>query len=106
MRYAIISDIHSNFQALEAVLELVGRLEVEQVICLGDIVGYGADPSPCIARVRQECSSVIKGNHDAAAVGETSVETFNLAARWAADWTQERLDQSELDYLRQLPMRA
>jgi len=104
LRYAVISDIHGNFQALEAVLELIDRLETDSVICLGDIVGYSADPSSCIDRVRARCSTVIMGNHDAAAVERTSIAFFNPVAREAALWTRSVLNPEEKDYLSQLPL--
>ncbi len=104
LRCAIISDIHGNFQALEAVFELIDRLETDRIICLGDIVGYGADPSFCIERVRARCSTVIIGNHDAAAVELTSIAFFNPVAREAALWTRSVLNTEEKDYLAQLPL--
>jgi diadenosine tetraphosphatase ApaH/serine/threonine PP2A family protein phosphatase len=106
LRYAIISDIHGNFQALEAVLELIDRLAPDRIICLGDIVGYGADPSLCIERVRHRCSTVIMGNHDAAAVELTSIAFFNPVAHEAALWTRAALNDDEKDYLKQLPLTA
>ncbi|MBN2289838.1 MAG: metallophosphoesterase family protein, partial [Candidatus Glassbacteria bacterium] len=106
LRYAVISDIHGNLQALEAVLEKIDRLEPDRVICLGDIVGYGADPSACIELVRAQCSAVIMGNHDAAAVERTSIAFFNPVAREAALWTREVLNAREKEYLKQLPLTA
>lgn len=103
MRYAIISDIHGNLQAAEAVLGLIERLDVGQIVCLGDIVGYGGDPSRCVDLVRRFCSRVIIGNHDAGAVGLTSVDYFNPAAREAVLWTDMVLSDEERDYLRNLP---
>ena len=106
MRYAIISDIHSNRQALETVLEHITRLGIERIICLGDLVGYGGDPSACIDLVRGRCETVIMGNHDAAAVELTPVEYFNPAAFWAALWTRGQVSASEKEYLRGLPYTA
>ena len=106
MRYAIISDIHGNLQALQEVLSLIGRQEVDRIVCLGDIVGYGADPSACIDLVRKECCSVIMGNHDAAAVGLTSIEYFNPVAREAALWTGKVLTDEQREYLSQLPYKG
>ena len=106
MRYAIISDIHSNLQALETVLENISRLGIERILCLGDIVGYGGDPSACIALVSRRCETVIMGNHDAAAVELTPVEYFNPVAFQAALWTSERLAEEEKEYLRALPYSA
>ena len=106
MRYAIISDIHANIQALQEVLKLIDTLEVDSLVCLGDIVGYGGDPSPCIELIRQRCPEVIMGNHDAAAVGLTPIDYFNPAAQEAAIWTSEVLSAQERKYLTQLPFQA
>ena len=106
MRYGIISDIHGNFQALEAVLERIDGLETDRIICVGDVVGYGAEPSACIERVRERCSTVIMGNHDAAAVDLTSVAFFNPVAREAALWTRSVLNEQEKEYLSRLPLTA
>jgi len=105
LRYAIISDIHSNLQALQEVLSLIDRLAVDRIICLGDIVGYGGDPALCIELVRQKCFQVILGNHDAAAVGLTSVAYFNPVAREAALWTGRVLTPREKSYLSGLPLK-
>ena len=69
MLIRIISDIHSNYQALKAVLNDPPGKGADRTFCLGDVVGYGADPSSCIERVRQECDIVVAGNHDAGAAG-------------------------------------
>ncbi len=104
MHTLVISDIHANLTALEAVLADAGA--VEAVWCLGDLVGYGPDPNECIERIRElpnlEC---IVGNHDAAAVGCIEVEAFNPDARKTVLWTQERLTQANKDYLLGLPER-
>ncbi len=104
MIIAIISDIHGNLEALEKALELIDQVEVDEVLCLGDVVGYGADPNECIDRVRSRCSVVLLGNHDAAAVGLTSVEYFNTHARRAAFWTRDRLTEENTEYIRSLPL--
>jgi diadenosine tetraphosphatase ApaH/serine/threonine PP2A family protein phosphatase len=104
LRYAIISDIHSNLQALTAVTEAIRRVEVDQILCLGDIVGYGARPAECIGIVREICQAVLLGNHDAAATGRTSPDYFNTLARSAIEWTREVLGAEEIDYLRSLPL--
>ncbi len=103
MRYAIISDIHGNLQAAEAVLGLIERLDIGQIVCLGDIVGYGGDPSHCVDLIRRFCPRVIIGNHDAGAVGLTSVDYFNPAAREAVLWTDMVLSDEERNYLKNLP---
>jgi len=102
MVYGLISDIHANLEALEAALaELSG---VEAYLCLGDIVGYGPDPSACLARVRALPGLVcIVGNHDLAAVGAYDLDWFNPYARHAVEWTAAQLSPEETDYLRALP---
>ena len=104
MRYAIISDIHGNIQALEAVLERIADLGVDRLLCLGDIVGYGARPGECILRVRKACGIVLLGNHDAAAVGRTSIDYFNPVARSAIEWTTRALSAEDVEYLKGLPL--
>ena len=98
MRYGIISDIHANLEALEAVL---GRLrDVDAHICLGDIVGYGPDPNECIEVVKALPSSkCVVGNHDLACVGKYDINWFNWYAREAIVWTQERLTPASRGYL-------
>ena len=83
MKYAIISDIHSNLEALQAVLKRIDSMDVDEILCPGDIVGYGASPNECVDIVRERASIVLCGNHDHAAVGETSVEFFNPHAKEA-----------------------
>lgn len=104
MRCAIISDIHGNIQALDAVLEAIQGLDVDQLYCLGDIVGYGAKPGECIQRVREKCHVVLLGNHDAAAVGKTPADYFNPVARSAIEWTIKVLSPEDAHYLRGLPL--
>jgi predicted phosphodiesterase len=106
MRYAIISDIHSNAAALEAVLSDIEKMRVGRTVCLGDSVGYGAEPGMCIAKVRELGSEVVLGNHDSAAVGDTPIEYFNLYAKEAVLWTAGRLADDEKDYINSLPLRV
>jgi len=103
-KIGVISDIHSNLHALESVLE---RLEMcDSIICLGDIVGYGAFPNECIDLVREYTSRCIMGNHDAACVGILSLAWFNPYASAAARWTMEELNKPNLGFLRGLPSEA
>jgi diadenosine tetraphosphatase ApaH/serine/threonine PP2A family protein phosphatase len=89
VRYAIVSDIHSNLEALEAVL---ARCEPEDdVLCLGDVVGYGPNPNECVARIRARASACILGNHDVAAIDDHGLAYFNPMAREAMKWTQSVL---------------
>jgi diadenosine tetraphosphatase ApaH/serine/threonine PP2A family protein phosphatase len=104
LRYALISDIHSNIQALEAVLGVVKCLGVDKTLCLGDVVGYGAKPGECISLVRESCDLVLLGNHDAAAVGKSSTDYFNYMARSAIEWTRGVLSVEEIAYLENLPL--
>lgn len=88
-RYAIISDIHSNLEALQRVLESIEERGLEHVICLGDVVGYGPDPEACVDLVRERCEVTIKGNHDAALF--EGADRFNPFARSAIRFTREKL---------------
>jgi diadenosine tetraphosphatase ApaH/serine/threonine PP2A family protein phosphatase len=100
---AVISDIHGNLEALEAVLEDAKRENVEEMICLGDVVGYGADPNGCMERVRAETKATVLGNHDAAARDLRQADNFNEIAREAIRWTQEQLTEVNLERLNALP---
>ncbi len=103
MRTAILSDIHSNLPALSKALSLLERSGVEQLYCLGDIVGYGAQPNECIALLReQNCQSVL-GNHDLAALDPRHAQYFTKHGRIAAEWTNTILTQDSKDYLAGLP---
>lgn len=99
MRYALIGDVHGNLEALEAVLASISDEEADQVICLGDIVGYGANPVECIRLVREKCAKTIAGNHDHAAIGLTDIDYFNPFAKQAVLWTSEKLSEDEINYL-------
>lgn len=104
MRYLILSDIHSNLDALEAVLEAAPPREWDRVIVLGDLVGYGAEPNAVIDRVRAlDPVAVIRGNHDKAASALDDASNFNQVARAAAAWTLGTLTPENLRYLRELP---
>jgi predicted phosphodiesterase len=98
MRILVLSDIHANLTALEAVLEDAG--EVDATWCLGDMVGYGPDPNECVARVRGLPNlTCLLGNHDAAALGRIPMETFNHDARRSIEWMQDVLTkESHLAY--------
>jgi len=104
MRIGILGDIHSNLEALEAVVERVRGIGVDHWVQVGDIVGYGAQPRECIRLVRELNCTICLGNHDAAVVGLLSTEYFNPYACQAVEWTRSRLHTEELDFLRQLPL--
>ena len=105
MKYAIISDIHANLEALEAVLN-DAKPQADAIVCLGDIVGYNANPNECLYLVRCVCDVVITGNHDQAAVGLRPYDDFNDNASAAIDWTRSHLTLAEQAYLRSLPLLA
>ena len=102
MRYLVISDLHSNLEALQAVLAATDG-EYEQVICCGDLVGYGPDPDPIVDWVRQNAKIVVRGNHDKVCAGVSDAEEFNESARRAAYWTRGHLKPENLQYLKDLP---
>jgi len=104
MNYAIISDIHGNHDALSAVLADITRSGVDQVICLGDIVGYGAEPQKCIEEVRGLEGWVVAGNHDCGSVGKLDLSYFNANARRAVEWTAGVLSAADRRYLSTLPL--
>ena len=106
MKYGILGDIHSNLSALEAVLACFEAEGVDAVISVGDVVGYGAAPRECIELVRSVGASVVKGNHDAACVGELDVRYFNNYAREAVRWTGSVLGREESRWLAALPYTA
>ncbi len=102
MPVAVLSDIHGNRHAFEAVLEDVRSRGVAELWCLGDIVGYGADPAACVALAREHADRCLAGNHDLAVTGELSLDEFSRGAALAARWTQEVLGEEELGFLRGL----
>jgi predicted phosphodiesterase len=104
MRCAIIADIHANLAALTAVLlDVKQRGGVEEIWCLGDIVGYGPDPHDCIELLRQTNHICVAGNHDLAAVGQIDTAEFNPDAVAATEWTTEQLNSRDVSYIRNLP---
>jgi diadenosine tetraphosphatase ApaH/serine/threonine PP2A family protein phosphatase len=103
MRIAVLSDIHANLPALEAVLADAG--EVGAIWHLGDVVGYGPDPDGVVARLREVGAVGVRGNHDAAAAGGNEIDWFNPDARRAMEWTRAAISQPTLAWLRALPER-
>lgn len=101
MRVAVLSDIHSNLRALEAVLGSLGS--VDAIWHLGDVVGYGPEPDAVVARLREVGAIGVKGNHDDAVCGGRSAEDFNPDARTAVEWTRARVDETVVSYLEGLP---
>ena len=105
MRILIISDIHANLTAFDAVLESAG--DYDEIWCLGDTVGYGPDPNECIERLREQHHlTCLIGNHDAAALGNIDLNSFNREARSSAHWTKNVLNDESREFLLSLPERA
>jgi diadenosine tetraphosphatase ApaH/serine/threonine PP2A family protein phosphatase len=102
MRAAVITDIHANRPALEAVLDAIGKTDVAEVWCLGDVVGYGAEPDRCAEIAGERCDACLVGNHDLAATGDLDVSAFSSAAATAVTWTQENWQQSTAEFLKGL----
>jgi len=106
MRYLIVSDIHGNLAAFDAVLADVDLKNIDRVWCLGDVVGYGPCPNDCIARLREFAGHVcVAGNHDWAAISRISIAEFNPSAQEACRWTSEWLNEENRAYLSNLPTR-
>ena len=105
MRYAVLSDVHGNLEALRAVLADAAD-RADAVLCLGDTVGYGADPGPCVEMVGERATTWVAGNHEYAVTGRIAMDWFNAYARAAAEWTRGRLDPECLAYLDGLPLVA
>jgi predicted phosphodiesterase len=101
VRYLIVSDLHGNWQALEAVMRETANV-YDQALCCGDLVGYGADPNPVVDWVRANCAVVVRGNHDKVSTGQEDLEWFNPVARAAALWTLQNLTPANIEYIRGL----
>lgn len=104
MRIAVLGDIHGNLEALTAVVDAARKDGVDEWVQVGDIVGYGPEPSACIDVVRDLGCTVCLGNHDAAVLGMLDVAYFNSYARAAIEWTRARLRPTDFDYLRSLQL--
>ncbi len=104
MRYGIFADIHSNLEALEAVIKAYKKEAIDKYLCAGDIVGYAADPCACIEKIGSLSPAIVAGNHDWAAVGLFPEEYFNPMARQAISWTRSNLDDKAGDFLRSLKL--
>jgi diadenosine tetraphosphatase ApaH/serine/threonine PP2A family protein phosphatase len=101
MRLLLLSDIHANLEALEACMEAAP--EFDDVVNLGDVVGYNASPNEVCERVRAMGGTVVRGNHDRACAGLSDLSEFNLVAAMSARWTQTKLETEHTDWLRELP---
>lgn len=103
MRYAVISDIHSNIEALTEVLKKIDSIKADLIVSLGDIVGYNSNPNECVELVRERNILSIAGNHDIRAAGQKEPDDFNEAAREAVLWTREKLSLENAALLKELP---
>jgi diadenosine tetraphosphatase ApaH/serine/threonine PP2A family protein phosphatase len=104
VRYALLGDIHGNTEALTVILNSIKEQQIDKIICLGDVVGYGAEPVQCLNMIRDLNCDVIAGNHDWAAVGKLSIDMFNAYAKAAALWTREQLTPDQKEWLANLPL--
>jgi predicted phosphodiesterase len=104
--FAVISDIHANLDALEAVLDDIKQQGIETVYCLGDVVGYGCEPSACLTLVKETCDIILMGNHEYYALGLISQEYLSPVAKQSARWTQEHLSDSDLEMIADMDMDA
>ena len=102
MRILVLSDIHANYTALEAVVKDAGP--IDEAWCLGDVVGYGPDPNACVEELRElPMLTCLLGNHDVAAIGKMAIESFNGDARRSLDWHKKVISPSNCDFLSTLP---
>jgi diadenosine tetraphosphatase ApaH/serine/threonine PP2A family protein phosphatase len=106
MKVAVISDIHANRQAFEATLEAIAASEAAELWCLGDLVGYGADPDACVELAREHAAVCLAGNHDMAVTGEIDLDEFSRGASLAAQWTREVIAPDNLEFLKELRPQA
>jgi len=104
MTTVLLSDIHANLEALEAVLAEIDARRPSRILCLGDVVGYGASPNECLDLIRGRSEVVLLGNHDAAASGGPEAARFNIYARAAAEWTAKVLTRENREFLQKLPL--
>ncbi len=99
MRYGIFSDIHSNLEALDAVLGALKNEAIDRFICVGDLVGYGPDPRLCIQKIRQLGCKIVAGNHDWGVSGKIKTNTFSVCAAEAVNWTKNVISKEDRDFL-------
>ena len=105
MKLAIISDIHSNLEALTAVLDEIDRRDVDAIYCLGDVVGYGPDPVACLDLVRERCKATVLGNHDLAVATGEGLKVLPRDGRKAAQHNHDQLSEEQRAYLAALPLK-
>ena len=104
MKYALVSDIHANLEAFTTVLDVIEKESCDKIICLGDIVGYGANPRECIKLVRDYDMACIAGNHDFACIGKTNINYFNSYAKESTLWTRKVTTETDKEWLNSLPL--
>jgi len=104
MRYLVLADVHSNLEALEACIEDAQKHDYGRILCLGDIVGYNANPNECIELLRKNEAICLMGNHDAACAGKLSYDWFNPFARQCIEWTIKELSGKNKRFLASLPV--
>lgn len=102
MQVAVLSDIHANLPALEAVLRDLDEVDVDELWCLGDVIGYGASPDECVQLVAERCQACLVGNHDLAVLDRLDTSTFSSAAAMAVEWTAANTSKESLDFLGRL----
>ena len=105
MKIAVISDIHSNLEALTEVLKEIESIKVDAIYCLGDIVGYGPQPNECIDLIKSITDKVVVGNHDSAVINQTDMMLFNSYARESTEWTRRMITDENYEYLLKLPLK-
>ncbi|MCD5417224.1 metallophosphatase family protein [Candidatus Bipolaricaulota bacterium] len=103
-RIAILSDIHGNLAALEAVLAAIDTQQVKQILCCGDIIGYGPHPAQCIRLLQDADACVVQGNHDAAVADLLNHNSFSIAGKLAVEWTATAISDAERNWLAELPL--
>ena len=104
MKYALVSDIHANLEAFNACLAVIEKEKCDKIVCLGDIVGYGANPHECIELVQKHEMATIAGNHDFACIGKTNINYFNTYAKEATLWTRKQTTEADKEWLASLPL--
>lgn len=104
MRYLLVSDIHANLEALEATLAVAEDLDPCQIMCLGDVVGYGADPANCLDTIGNHANLILAGNHDLAVAGVVPYDSFNDIAKKSIEWTRNALTPEDCELLGNLPL--
>ncbi|MBE0426747.1 MAG: metallophosphoesterase family protein [Nitrospirae bacterium] len=105
MLFAVISDVHSNFDALDAVLKDIGRKKIIDIFFLGDSVGYGPDPNECVEMLSETCQILLAGNHDWGVLGLTNISYFNEYARFTIEWTRKVLTEKNKNMLESFPLK-